>query len=100
MKEFVPAHNGPTCPHCHRDLSFVGAWTYRGLWGFNEVRTYECPEHGPIFISPEAAVRKGPAKQRDNTPDDGDRNSRVTAPRKPKPTLNADAIAVPEPDSN
>ena len=96
----VPANNEPTCPHCHRDLSFVGSWTYRGLWGFNEVRTYECPEHGPIFVSPEIAAGHGPVKQPDNWPDYGDRNSRVSAPRKPTPTLNADSIAVPEPDSN
>jgi len=92
--------DGPKCPHCQRDLGFVSSWTFRGLWGYNEVLTYECPEHGPIFLRPEMAVGLGPTKHPDNSPDDGDRNSRVTAPRKPRPTLNADAVAVPEPDSD
>ena len=95
----VPANNGPICPHCQRELSFLSSWTYRGLWGYNEVRTYECSEHGPIFVSPEIAVGHDPAKQPDNGPDDDDRNSHVSAPRKPTSPLNADAIAVPEPDS-
>jgi len=96
----VPANNELTCPHCDKYLSFAGSWTYRGLWGYNEVQTYECPDHGPIFIRPDIAVEHGPAKHADNGPDDGDRHSQVSAPRKPAPTLNVDAIAVPEPDSN
>lgn len=47
----VPDNDVPICPDCQRDLSFVGSWTFRGLWGYNEVRTYECPTHGPIFIN-------------------------------------------------
>jgi len=100
VETVMPASNEPICPHCQRELSFLSSWTYRGLWGYNEVRTYECPEHGPIFIRPEMAAGHGPAKLRDNGPDDVDRNSAVTSPRKPTPTLNADAIAVPEPDSD
>ena len=42
----VPNNDVPICPDCQRDLSFVGSWTFRGLWGYNEVRTYECPAHG------------------------------------------------------
>jgi len=93
-------NNVSICPHCQRDLSILGSWTYRGLWGYNEVRTYECPEHGPIFVSPQIAVGHGPDKRPDQGPDTGDRDSLVSTPRKPTPTLNVDAIAIPEPDSN
>jgi len=86
------------CPYCQGDLAFLCSWTFRGLWGYNEVRTYECPEHGPIFVGPPSAVEHGPDRQPDNRPDTGDRDSLVPAPRKPTPTLNADAIAIPEPD--
>lgn len=98
----VPTNSVPICPRCQRDLSFVGSWTFRGLWGYDEVRTYECPEHGPIFVSPQITVGHdpGPDKRPDKGPDNGDRDSLVSAPRKPTPTLNADAIAIPEPDSN
>jgi len=73
---------------------------YRGLWGYDEVITYECPPHGPIFISPEPSIGIGPDKGLDKAPDQGDRDSLIPARRKPNPTLNADAIAIPEPDSN
>ena len=96
----VPIVSVSMCPHCQRDLCFVGAWTFRGLWGYTEVRTYECPEHGPIFVSPQTPVGPGPDKRPDKDPDNCDRDSLVSAPRKPMPTLDADAIAIPEPDSN
>ena len=96
----VPGRDVPICPDCQRDLSFVGSWTFRGLWGYNEVRTFECPAHGPIFVSPQTAAEHGPDKGPDKGPDHGDRDSLIPAPRKPGPTLNADAIAIPEPDSN
>ena len=78
----------------------MGSWTCRGLWGYKEVRTYECPEHGPFFVGPQAAIGHSPNKGSDKGPDDGDRDSLVPAPRKPTPTINADAIAIPEPESN
>jgi hypothetical protein len=96
----VPAYSAPLCPDCQRELSLVCSWTFRGLWGYNEVRTYECPEHGPIFVGPQVAVGHDPHKEPEKGPDNGDRDSLVSAPRKPTPTLNADAIAVPEPDSD
>ena len=96
----VPGNDVPICPDCQSDLTFVGAWTFRGLWGYNEVRTYECPTHGPVFITPEISIGVGPDKGPDRAPDDGDRDSLISARRKPTPTLNADAIALPEPDSN
>jgi hypothetical protein len=95
----VPTDNVSICPHCQGDLSFLCSWTFRGLWGYNEVRTYECPEHGPIFVNPQTAVTHGRDTRRNKGPDYGDRNSLASAPRKPIPTLNADAIAIPEPDS-
>ena len=53
------------------------------------------------FLSAQqTAVEHGADKRPDKGPDNGDRDSLVSAPRKPTPTLNADAIAIPEPDSN
>ena len=95
----VPAHIDPMCPRCQRDLTFVCSWTFRGLWGYNEVRTFECPEHGPVFVSPRTGVQRSERPSVTST-DDGDRDARVAARRKPRPTLNVDAIAIPEPDSD
>ena len=95
----VPSNDVPMCQDCQTDLSFLGSWAFRGLWGYTEVRTYECPTHGPIFVSPQISVGHGPDKGLDKGPDNGDRDSLILAPRKPTPTLNADAIAIPEPDS-
>ena len=88
----------PICPDCQADLTFVCSWPARGAWGYDEVRTYECPEHGPIFITPEIPVGAERANGQDRPPDDSDPDSVVPAPRRPTPVLNADAIAVPEPD--
>ena len=96
----VPDNDVPVCPDCKRDLSFVGAWTFRGLWGYDEVRTYECPTHGPIFVKPHTSVLSGGNQRPDHAPDNGDRDSLVSAPRKPTPTPNADAVAIPEPDNS
>jgi hypothetical protein len=91
----------PVCPDCQSELVFVGSWTYRGLWGYNEVRTYECATHGPIFLTPESSVAVEPnTAPADTTPDDSDRDSLIPAPRKPAPMLNAGAVEVPEPDSH
>jgi hypothetical protein len=95
----VPDSAVPICPDCQSDLSFVGSWTFRGLWGYTDVRTYECPAHGPIFINPQRSIGQGPDKGPDTSPDHGDRDSLIAPPRKPAPTLDADAIAIPEPDS-
>jgi hypothetical protein len=94
------ANNFLPCSHCERVLSFVATWSFRGLWGYTEVRTYECPEHGPIFVSPQTSLAHVPNNRSDKDHDTGDRDSLVSAHRKPRPTLNADAIALPEPDSN
>jgi hypothetical protein len=94
----VPTDDVVRCPHCQGDLTFVGSWSCRGLWGFNEIRTYECPDHGPIFVSPQIAGAHGPTIASDKGPDDSDRDSLVPVPRKPTPTIDADAIAIPEPD--
>jgi hypothetical protein len=96
----TPDDNKVPCPRCQRDLSLLCSWTFRALWGYDEVRTYECPEHGPTFVGPQTAVDRGPGKAPDEGSDDGDRDSLVSAPRRPTPTFNADAIAVPEPDSD
>ena len=90
----------PICPNCHSGMAFVCSWSFRGLWGYNEVRTYECPTHGPIFITPEPSIGSAPDKSRDKVQDDSDRDSLIPAPRKPTPTLNVGSIAIPEPDSN
>lgn len=92
--------NPPTCPHCQRKPSFVCSWSYRGLWGYNEVDTYECPEHGPIFVNPPTLAVSVPLKRRDSGRNYGDRDSLVWAPRRPTPTLSSDAVAMPEPDAD
>jgi hypothetical protein len=78
----------------------VCTWTRQGLWGYEEVRTYECPRHGPIFIGPQTSIEKMSEALPPNAPDDGDRDSLVSAPRKPSPTLDVNSIAVPEPDQD
>jgi len=78
------------CPHCQRDLTFIASWDFCGLWGY----------HGPIFVSPQIADAPRTDKGPDKGPDHGDRDSLVSAPRKPTPGLNVDAIAMPEPDSD
>ena len=88
----------PICPDCQSDLTFVASWTYRGLWGYNEVSTYECLSHGPIFIRSETAVEVTSRGSLDIPPEQGDRDSLTPARRKPTPTSNADAVAMPEPD--
>jgi hypothetical protein len=99
VREFgVQTNPLPKCPDCEKGLSFVAAWSVRGVWGYTEVRTYECPVHGPIFVRPETPVESGPATAPPEGPDGGNRDSWVTSRRKPKPTLNADSIAIPEPD--
>ena len=84
------------CRDCRGELSFVGTWSFRDLWGYTEVRSYECPTHGPIFVSREIAEAKGPQK----SSVDGDRDSLIPAPRKSTPPPSADTIAVPEPNSD
>ena len=88
----------PTCPACGGDLRFVASWTFRGLWGYNEASTYECPSHGPVFITSECAVGVTSGRLPDIPRDEGDRDSLIPARRKPAPGSNLDAIAVPEPD--
>jgi hypothetical protein len=91
----------PICPDCQSDLAFVCSWTFRGLWGYDEVRTYECPTHGPIFLTAENSIGVEPGKPvADKAADDSDRDSLTPVLRKPTPTLNAGAVAAPEPDSN
>lgn len=87
------------CPGCQKELTFVCCWTVRSLWGYKEVRTYECPTHGPIFVGPHVSIGRTMAKGRHETPNHGDRDSLIPVPRKPTPTLNSGAIAIPEPDS-
>src|SRR5262245_37101137 len=97
-KSWAPAAIVPKCRQCQGDLRFVCAWSVRGLWGYDEVHTYECPEHGPIFVSAQPTVGPGREKRSRSDRDAGDRDSLVSAPRKPTPTLGADAIALREPD--
>ena len=84
------------CPRCQSDLTFIGSWTFRGLWGYNEVRTFECPEHGPIFIGAQEPSGYVLDRRPNKAPEEGDRDSLISAPRRPKPTLDADTIVVCE----
>jgi len=94
----VPDNVVPICPECQAHLAFVCSWPSPGVWGYDVVRTSECPAHGPIFIGPETRVHAESAERQPEPPDDGDRDSRAPAQLKPKPVLNADAVAVPESD--
>jgi hypothetical protein len=86
------------CPECQGELTFVCSWTVRGRWGYDEVRTYECAAHGPVFVRPVIATAGEAGQGVEGSPDDGDRDALIPAPRRPMPTLDCDAIALPEPD--
>ena len=92
------SHVVPTCPECGGDLGFVASWTFRGLWGYNEANTYECPSHGPVFMTSACAVGVTSGRVADIPRDEGDRDSLTPVGRKPAPGLNRTAVAVPEPD--
>ena len=96
----APGGDAALCPECQSDLTFVASWTFRDLWGYTEVHTYECATHGPLFNMPEASIPVGVRQVPRQSPDDGDRESLISARRKPTPTPDADAIALPEPDSD
>jgi hypothetical protein len=88
------------CPDCGGDLTFVASWTFRGLWGYNEVHTYECATHGPLFVRAEGPITRGISETAGHRPDGGDRDSLIPVRRGPKPVLESGAIAVAEPDSD
>jgi hypothetical protein len=79
-------------------VTFVASWTLRGLWGYNEVHTYECATHGPCFMTPEIRLTAETRQSPKDRPDDGDRDSLIPARLRPAPTLDSEAIALPEPD--
>jgi hypothetical protein len=88
------------CAECGSELTFVCSWTFRGRWGYDEVHTYECAAHGPVFFNPQGAPAVQVTQASGQGPDNGDRDSLIAARRRPAPTLNSDAIALPEPDSD
>ena len=94
------SHIVPICPDCQADLAFVCSWPSHGPWGYQEIRTYECAAHGPVFIGPETAVPIAPSERtRHASDEDGDRwTPLVSVPRKPAPSLDTAVSAVPEPD--
>src|SRR5262245_16430155 len=94
----VPDNVVPICPVCQADLTFVCSWPSPGAWGYDVVRTYECPAHGPIFVTPETLARAASVERQPDGQDDGGRDSLAAARCKPKPVVNTDACAVPEPD--
>jgi hypothetical protein len=96
----APSSSVPVCPHCQSKPTFVGSWTFRGLWGYNEVHTYECDAHGPLFVPWQVEKRVEASHRTGQRPDDGDRDSLIAARRRPTPTLNSAATALPEPDSD
>ena len=87
------------CAGCQSDLTFVASWTFRGLWGYDEVYTYECATHGPVFITPPIATVTDARQRTGQGPDDGDRDALIPARRRPAPRFNAGAVALPEPNS-
>jgi len=96
----LPDAVAPLCPECRGSLTLVGSWVVAGLWGYNEVHTYECPAHGPVFIKPELTVNHRQQGSAGNGPDHGDRDLLIPAAAKPVPTLNIGAIGIPEPESD
>jgi len=90
----------PGCLDCDATLTLVSSWPARGPWGYHEVRVYECATHGLVFVAPPSLGAEAELWGRPYTPppDDGDRNARVPAHLKPAPALDADAIALPEPE--
>ena len=88
------------CPVCGNDVALVASWTFRGLWGYNEVHTHECATHGPFFVKAEDPIKRGVSEMRGQSPDGGDRESLIPARRGPKPILKSGATAVAEPDSD
>src|SRR5687767_11141293 len=94
----VPDNIVPICPDCAGDMTFVSSWQTRDTWGYDEVRTYECPLHGSIFIKAEISVVSEAAASRSEVSDEGDRDALLPVRGRPTPVINAGAIAVPEPD--
>ena len=88
------------CAQCQRELTFVASWTFRGRWGYEEVQTYECATHGPIFIAAQIATGAGASHRIKSGPENGDRDSLIPARRRPAPSLDSDVIALPEPDTD
>jgi hypothetical protein len=100
MAQRPDAFGNELCPDCGTDLTFVASWTFRGLWGYNEVHTYECATHGPLFRDAEDPIKGGASQTPGHSHDGGDRESLIPARRGPKPIVNSGAIAVAEPDSD
>ena len=116
MSDFNP--NLPTCPQCQVRMRLMNiqesGTPYTGPTGGRieveinllreslssveiaerlDIYIYECPTCGePIYMTHE--------KSAGGDIDSGDRDSLVGAPRKPPPTINSSAIAVPEPDED
>ena len=98
-KQAVAPGSSRICAECQSELTFVASWTFRGLWGYDEVYTYECAAHGPVFITPQIATVTDASQRTGQSPDNGDRDALIPARRRPAPTFNAGAVALPEPDS-
>jgi hypothetical protein len=94
----APRNDTPLCPECGSDLTFVASWTFRGLWGYDEVHTWECSTHGPLFMSADDSIRREVGRTRGQSGHDGDRESLIPARSRPRPTLKSGAIALAEPD--
>ena len=99
VKQAVAPDSSRICAECQSTLTFVASWTFRGLWGYDEVHTYECATHGPVFITPRIAAATDARQRTGQSPDNGDRDALIPARRRPTPALNAGAVALPEPES-
>jgi hypothetical protein len=51
------------CPRCQKDLTAVISWDFCALWGYYEMRSYECPDHGAVFVSPQITEPTKPRSQ-------------------------------------
>ena len=73
------------------ELQFLASVPPKGEHSW-DIYIYECPTCGPIYMTRE--------KVGEDDIGDDDRDSLVVVPRKPIPTVNSSAIAVPEPDED
>ena len=79
----------PVCLKCKKPLRVVSSGRWRDLDPNSVVIEYECVLHGLFRRVMETRERNSGSR--------GD-TSEVTAPRRPTPTLDRDAAAVPEPE--
>jgi hypothetical protein len=85
------------CPACGGALEFLSHDCYRGL-RFPDSSLFRCAEHGPVLVRREGLP--GPSRAPGSPRDSDGGHPRVRIPLRPRPTLLAGAVALPEPDDD